>query len=272
MGNYKIEAGTGQHIGDREEQQDRVALIAAPKAPGYMMAVLADGMGGAGGGAIAAEQAVRTAKQVFERFSPLTDAVETMLHEIADEVHTIIEIMSMASELRPQTTLAMLVLTPERTAIWGHAGDSRIYRYAGPNLAQRTVDHSYAEPGGPRHGSAATPDRHESALRPPASTMLLNVLGKPGPAPVLTIGRHAELQAGDAFILCTDGLWHYCNEAECGAAIAMNAPRDAAQMLIRKARERATGNADNCSLAIVKLAPLAKEIHNHQVDKPRRAV
>ena len=272
MGNYKIEAGTGQHIGDRDEQQDRVALIAAPKAPGYMMAVLADGMGGAGGGAIAAEQAVRTAKQVFEHFSPLTDAIETMLHAIADEVHTIIEIMRMASELRPQTTLAMLVLTPERTAVWGHAGDSRIYRYAGPNLAERTVDHSYVEPGNPRYRSAASPDLPRSAALPPASTVLLNVLGKPGPAPVLTIGRYAELQAGDAFMLCTDGLWHHCNDAECGAAIAMNPPRDAAQMLIKKARERATGNADNCSLAIVKLVPPMKEIHNHQVDRPRRAV
>ena len=44
MSQYKIEAGTGQHIGDRKEQQDRAALFAAPKAPGYMMAVLADGM------------------------------------------------------------------------------------------------------------------------------------------------------------------------------------------------------------------------------------
>ena len=60
MSAYKIEAGTGQHIGDRAEQQDRVALFGAPRAPGYMMAILADGMGGARGGSIAAEQAIRT--------------------------------------------------------------------------------------------------------------------------------------------------------------------------------------------------------------------
>jgi serine/threonine protein phosphatase PrpC len=79
MSPYKIEAGTGQHIGDRSEQQDRIGLFTAPRAPGYMMAVLADGMGGASGGSIAAEQAIRTAQQVFEHFSPLIEDVETML-------------------------------------------------------------------------------------------------------------------------------------------------------------------------------------------------
>ena len=70
MSQYKIEAGTGQHIGDRQEQQDRVALFAAPHAPGYMIAVVADGMGGKSGGALAAEQVVRTAKQLFGEFYP----------------------------------------------------------------------------------------------------------------------------------------------------------------------------------------------------------
>ena len=50
MSQYKVDAGTGQHIGDRTEQQDRVALLSAGKAPGYMMAILADGMGGRTGG------------------------------------------------------------------------------------------------------------------------------------------------------------------------------------------------------------------------------
>src|SRR3569833_1279234 len=95
MSQYKIDAGTGQHIGDRKEQQDRVALFAAPKAPGYMMAVLADGMGGLTGGALAAEQVISTAKQTFERFSPLSESVESMLKAIAEEAHTVIKLSAM---------------------------------------------------------------------------------------------------------------------------------------------------------------------------------
>ena len=253
---YKIEAGTGQHIGDRAEQQDRVALFGAPRAPGYMMAVLADGTGGARGGSIAAEQAIRTAQQVFESFSPLTDDVEAMLHQIASEVHTIIRLMTLSTQTRPQTTLAMLVLSPDCSAIWGHVGDSRIYRFSGPNLTGSTraippVDHA---------GTPDTADAH-------------GLIGKPGKPPVLAIGRHKDLQVGDAFLLCSDGLWQFCGDAELGAAVAMHSPRDAAQMLIRKARGRVIdGAGDNCSLGVVKLSTLPKQTPEFKVDKLRRAV
>ena len=258
MTSYKIDAGTGQHVGDRSEQQDRIALLAAPRAPGYMMAVLADGMGGARGGIMAAEQAIKTARQAFDQFSPLTDDVEQMLHAVANEIHTVIKLLTLASEMRPQCTLVMLVLTPEQTAIWGHVGDSRLYRFTGPNLADRTVDHTQAD--------AATTE-------PVRAGLLLNVLGQSGAAPVLSIGRCAGLKEGDAFLLCSDGMWQYASDAEFGAAIAMNAPRDAAQMLIKKARERATaGEADNCTLGIVKLVAPPKEVRSFQIGKMRRAV
>ncbi len=257
MSPYKIDAGTGQHIGDRSEQQDRIVLLAAPRAPGYMMAVLADGMGGASGGVMAAEQALKTARQAFDQFSPLTDDVEQMLHAVANEIHTVIKLLTMASEMRPQCTLVMLVLTPEQTAIWGHVGDSRLYRFNGPNLAERTVDHTQGNTAS-EHGRAG---------------VLLSALGQNGVEPVLTIGRHAGLKDGDAFLLCSDGMWPYASDGEFGAAIAMNAPRDAAQMLIKKARDRATpGDADNCTLGIVKLVTPPKEVLSFQIAKLRRAV
>ena len=260
MTSYKIDAGTGQHIGDRSEQQDRIALLAAPRAPGYMMAVLADGMGGASGGVMAAEQAIKTARQAFDHFSPVTDDVEQMLHAIASEIHTLIKLSTLTSEMRPQCTLVMLVLTPEQTAIWGHAGDSRLYRFAGPNLADRTVDHTQA--------AAAT-----AAAQHGQPGVLLNALGQSGAEPVLSIGRCAGLKEGDAFLLCSDGMWQYASDAEFGAAIAMNAPRDAAQMLIKKARERApAGEADNCTLGIVKLVMPPKEVRSFEIGKMRRAV
>ncbi len=145
MSQYKIEAGTGQHIGDRSEQQDRTALFVAPKAPGYMMAVLADGMGGLSGGSMAAEQVVRTAQQNFENFSPLTETVEEMLDAIGGEAHTLINLTAFSSEKQPHSTMVILVLTPEGSAIWAHVGDSRLYRFEGPNCAEQTVDHSLVE-------------------------------------------------------------------------------------------------------------------------------
>jgi len=268
MSQYKIEAGTGQHIGDREEQQDRVALLAAPKAPGYMMAVLADGMGGKSGGALAAEQVVRSARQAFESFSPLTDRIEDMLHTIARDTHTIIKLSGLSAEKEPHSTMVLLVLTPDKEAIWAHVGDSRLYRFEGPNFIQHTIDHSYVE-------QLVTDGKltREQAKNHRLSNVLVNVLGSGTQEPYVTIGRHRGLRPGDHFLLCSDGLWHYFSEPELGAAIAMNAPRDAAEMLVRKARERAAGSAaDNCTFAIVKLVVPPQEERNYTAKKMRRAV
>ena len=268
MSQYKIEAGTGQHIGDRSEQQDRSALFVAPKAPGYMMAVLADGMGGLSGGALAAEQVIRTAQQNFERFSPQTEKVEEMLETIARESHTLINLTAFSSEKQPHSTMVVLVLTPDGSAIWAHVGDSRLYRFDGPNCAEHTIDHSLVE-----KLVAEGKITREEAKGHRLSNLLVNVLGHTTADLKISVKRYDGLKAGDSFLLCSDGLWHYFSSAELGAALAMNSPRLASEMLITKARERAVGSiADNCTLAIVKLVAPPQEVKDYTVKKMRRAV
>jgi serine/threonine protein phosphatase PrpC len=268
MSPYKIEAGTGQHLGDRNEQQDRAALFAAPRAPGYIMAVVADGMGGLSGGALAAEQVIRTAKQAFDLFSPQTDNVEEMLRTIARDAHTIIKLTGLSSEKKPHSTMVALVITPERHAVWAHVGDSRLYRFSGPNCASRTIDHSYVEKL-IKDGKLSPADASNHQL----SNVLVHALGTQDKEPEITLGRYDGLKAGDAFLLCSDGLWHYFSDAELGAAMAMNSPRQASEMLIGKARERAAGtSADNCTLAIVKLVTPPAEEKSYTVGKMRRAI
>jgi PPM family protein phosphatase len=268
MSQYKIEAGTGQHVGDRAEQQDRVALLTAARAPGYVLAVLADGMGGLSGGALAAEQVIRTARQAFELFSPQTDDVEKLLETITQDAHTIIKLTAISSEKHPHSTIVLLMITPERSAVWTHMGDSRLYRFEGPNCAERTIDHSHVE-NLVRQGKLSS----EEAPKHPLANVLTNALGMSEHLPQVVVHRRERLRAGDAFLLCSDGLWHYFSDAELGAAIAMNSPRQASEMLINKARERAIGtSADNCTLALVKLVEPPKEQRNYTVEKMRRAV
>jgi serine/threonine protein phosphatase PrpC len=267
MSHYKIEAGTGQHLGDRQEQQDRTALFAAPRAPGYIMAVVADGMGGLSGGALAAEQVIRTAKQAFDLFSPQTDDVEKMLETIAREAHTVIKLTAFSSEKKPHSTMVALVITPDRRAVWSHVGDSRLYRFEGPNCADRTVDHSYVEKL-VKEGKLSRAEAQTHRL----SNVLVHALGSQGKEPEVTLGHYDNLKSGDSFLLCTDGLWHYFSDLELGAAVAMNSPRQASEMLISKTRERAAGSAaDNCSLAIVKLLDPPIQTKNYSVSKIRRA-
>lgn len=267
MSQYKIEAGTAQHIGDRAEQQDRVSLLTAPKAPGYLMAVVADGMGGLSGGAMAAEQVMRTAKQAFDLFSPQEDAAG-LLRTIAKDAHTLIKLNAISSEKKPHSTMVILLLTPERTAIWAHVGDSRLYRFDGPNCAERTTDHSHVA-NLIQQGKLSPRQAREHKM----ANLLFSALGSAESEPEITIGKCAGLKAGDAFLLCTDGLWRYFSRAELGAAIAVNSPRQACEMLIAKARERAQGHeGDNCTMAVIKLAEPARETRSYTVDRMRRAV
>ncbi|MFZ6644532.1 PP2C family protein-serine/threonine phosphatase [Undibacterium sp. TJN25] len=266
MSQYKIEAGTGQHIGDRKEQQDRVGLFAAPHAPGYMMAVLADGMGGKSGGAMAAEQVIRTAKHLFDEFSPDND-VKALLENIVTEAHTVIKLTGVSAEKEPHSTFVALVITPQKQAIWAHAGDSRLYRFSGPNFADRTIDHSYVEKL-VSEGKITSDEAKTHRM----SNILVNVLGSSTTPPYITFGQHDDLKAGDSFLLCSDGLWHYFTDVELSVAIAANTPRQASELLIRKARERGTDHGDNCTFAIVKLVTPPAEVKNYVVEKMRRAV
>ena len=263
---YKIEAGTGQHIGDRKEQQDRTILLAAPRAPGYMMAVLADGMGGKSGGALAAEQVIRSARQLFDEFG-VDDDVTSLLENIIFEAHTVIKLSGLSAEKEPHSTVVILVITPQQRALWAHVGDSRLYRFSGPRLIERTLDHSYVENLVAEH--KITP---EQAKFHTLSNILVNVLGSTTLTPKISINEFNELKPGDAFLLCSDGLWHYFTDHELTAVVTLNTPRIAAEMLINKARERAKGRGDNCSMAIVKVIDPIKVEKSYTVEKMRRAI
>jgi PPM family protein phosphatase len=57
-------------------------------------------------------------------------------------------------------------------------------------------------------------------------------------------------------LACSDGLWHYFTPKEIGAILHALPPREASEMLISKARQRARGGGDNLSLALARVDPL----------------
>src|ERR1700741_4473335 len=131
MSAYKIEAGTAQHIGNRPQQNDRVALYTAAQAPGYVMAVLGDG----GGVNLGSDQVLLTAKHLFDEFrpgdTPSLPRLQELARTIALEAHQVIKMNPIAAKQEPHSTLVVLILTPAHQAVWAHVGDSRLYRFAG---------------------------------------------------------------------------------------------------------------------------------------------
>ena len=96
--------------------------------------------------------------------------------------------------------------------------------------------------------SSARPTRRPTRK----SNLLTACLGTQSePTPVLT--EIGQLEVGDALMCCSDGLWHYFNNRELATVLSGLAPREAAELLINKARQRANGGGDNLSLAVVRL-------------------
>ncbi|MBK7648643.1 MAG: serine/threonine-protein phosphatase [Betaproteobacteria bacterium] len=241
-----VDACAAQHQGDRKEQQDRVAILAHPRKRGVALAVVADGMGGHTGGALAAEQVVHTAKTNLEQFFSIDENPQLMLQNSMREAHTMIKASRFMNEMDPHSTAVMLLLQPGRIT-WGHCGDSRLYHFRGTNLVNRSVDHSYVE-----YLISTGKITAEQALTHPNRNVLLASLGGQDD-PKIALDETSDLAAGDAFVLCSDGLWAYFDDIELGVLIAQNSARQACEVLIDKARRRANGSGDNLSLAIIKL-------------------
>ena len=241
-----VDACAAQHQGDRKEQQDRVAILGHGRKRGVALAVVADGMGGHTGGALAAEQVVHTAKTSLDLFSVIEENPQLMLENSMREAHMMIKASRFMNEMDPHSTAVMLLLQPGRMT-WGHCGDSRLYHFRGPQLVRRSVDHSYVE-----HLVASGKITAEQALTHPNRNVLLASLGGQE-EPKITLDETTDLAAGDAFVLCSDGLWAYFDDSELGTLVAENSARQACEILIDTARQRANRGGDNLSLAIIKL-------------------
>jgi serine/threonine protein phosphatase PrpC len=224
------------------------------RAPGHVLAVLSDGIAGS----VGSEQVLHTAKHVFDEFKPgdraSVERLQDLLRDIVQETHIVTNMNAVTTQTQAHASFVGLVLTPHGDAVWAHVGDSRLYYFHGSECLARTSDAAYVE-----HLVSSDRLPLDAAKNHRKSKLLLNIIGNSRKEPFITFGQRTDLGAGDSFLLCSDGLWHFFTDAELGSAIAKSSPRQASEMLINKAGERSRGKGGNCSMAIVKLVKPALE-------------
>jgi len=241
----RIDTCAARHRGDRAEQQDRVGIFIHPRHPQLILAVLADGMGGFAGGALAAEQVLQHAREAFETHVPKRESARDMLTRLVESAHLAVRLSRFMNGQRPRSTIAALLWQPQRVD-WVHCGDSRIYHYRGGQLVGRTEDHSVvAQLISEGRMSLAEAPQH------PKRHVLHSSLGGDR-MPQMSFSGIGGVHAGEHFLLCSDGLWTHVDEVEMGRILDRFPAREAAQRLIECARERAQGEGDNVSLAVLR--------------------
>ena len=119
--------------GNRQENQDRIELIAHPESA---LMICVDGMGGHSNGARAAELVVDTLGERFTGIArPVFDPQGFLIMALADAHDRVVDMgETQHVDQRPRATCAVC-LVQDGTAYWAHVGDSRIYQIRDGNIA-----------------------------------------------------------------------------------------------------------------------------------------
>ncbi|MEO0973709.1 MAG: protein phosphatase 2C domain-containing protein [Pseudomonadota bacterium] len=196
----RIESAKTSHPGERESNQDRVAVLTEDDC--VLIAVL-DGMGGHADGEKAAQVAIDTIASAF-RDSP-RPSVDPMgflrlaVNDAHDAVVALGESLPMAT--RPRATCAACLIQ-QGEACWAHVGDSRVYLLRGDQVVERTRDHSHVELLR-REGLIS----EEDMLTHPMRNYVEFCLGGEPAYPGMDVSAMRKLEPGDRLLLCSDGLW-----------------------------------------------------------------
>jgi serine/threonine protein phosphatase PrpC len=244
------QAAKAEAIGGRKEQQDRVELFEARDGSERLL-VLADGMGGHSGGALAAEAVVDTARALWSKHLLEPKAADALLRELIQNAHQRINAEGEEKDLSPRSTAVLLHIT-DHHAHWAHVGDSRLYRFRNAELVGRSLDHSVVQ----MLVDMGKVDEEEMATHPDQNRLTQSLGGGADPEPDLD---QAEVSAGDGFVLCSDGLWEQITPEEMIEALAADALSVEAKRLAKLAAERGGADGDNVTIAMARADGEMKE-------------
>jgi serine/threonine protein phosphatase PrpC len=229
----------------RENNEDAVTFDEATG-----VAVLADGMGGYNAGEVASSMATTQLRDAMVQWlqGEGVDAgpaeVSLAMRNFAHDTNLAI---FNAAHSNPQysgmgTTLVMGVFKPDVAHI-GHIGDSRCYRMRDGQLEQITRDHSLLQEQ--IDAGLVTP---EQAMFSSIRNLVTRAVGVDAYT-VLEV-KDFEIEAGDLFLMCSDGLSDMVDMA--GIAKIMASDEDIkskAKSLINSAN--AHGGRDNISVLLI---------------------
>jgi serine/threonine protein phosphatase PrpC len=182
-----------QHQGARPYQEDSWAL--KQLADGSLLAVLADGMGGHVGGAVASRLAVDGAMATIVAGGSLADALQAANRAIADKVASDPKLQNMGA------TLVVARVAGDQLR-WISVGDSPLYLVMDGSIERLNADHSMA-PQIDALAARGVITAVQAAHHPGRHTLREAVMGEP--LSLIDDGGR-QLGAGAVLLLCSDGV------------------------------------------------------------------
>jgi serine/threonine protein phosphatase PrpC len=204
--------------------------------------VVADGMGGHAVGDLASRIAVDTLPHAY--FKHDADSIESRLRSAILAANKAINDRGRENrEFEGMGTTCSVLSLSERGALVGHVGDSRVYRVRRGQIEQLTFDHSLQWEM-IRIGRATA--ENVELFHP--RNVITRCLGPDAQVQVDVEGPFS-VEAGDFFLLCSDGLTNHVTDAEIGQIVSSLPPSESSRLLINLANCR--GGSDNCTVVVV---------------------
>jgi protein phosphatase len=250
---FSVEARGVTDVGRRREQNEDSFLVDLET----HLFVVADGMGGHAGGGTASSLAVRTIQERVRSAraaSPASFSAPT-----AADAESFPSVLRLAVEaacraiygaaqddpsLAGMGTTVTAALVVGRTAYVAHVGDSRCYLLRGGRIFQLSEDHSLVNEQ-LKAGAITEEEARQSRFR----NIITRSVGFEEDVLVDVVGL--EIEAGDAIVLCCDGLSNLVTDAEILEIASGTRLAEAPERLVALANER--GGDDNITVIVVKV-------------------
>lgn len=234
----------------RENNEDKFDFY-EPEDPAILAArgclyAVSDGIGGAQAGQIASELLLKNLiSGYYGSTSP--DLLTALYESIVDANERIHSLSQMIPERNGMgATLTALVFCEDRVIV-AQVGDSRAYCLRNGTLFQITQDHSWVE----EQVRAGVMTREDAESSPFKNVITRSVGASPTVNPDF---YEEEIQPGDIWVLCSDGLTAYASSDEIASIAGSVPPSEAARQFIEMANAR--GGRDNITAFIISVRAL----------------
>ncbi len=222
---------------EREHNEDYYGYFSTPNGE---LVIVADGMGGYGGGEIASVMAVEIISEYVKNYQGsdhkkmLDDAIQLANKKIYEKSLT-------ADNLRKMGTTVVIALIRGNKVLVANVGDSRCYLIRNGKVVWVTKDQTKVQMMLERGWIT-----QEEAEKHPDRHILLQAVGSDKPVDVDF--NESTLATGDRLLLCSDGLSEYINNEEMGK-LASGELDNVCDRLINLANQR--GGSDNITVQVV---------------------